>query len=365
MIKIATVLGARPQFVKAAVLSRAFLEIPQIEEFIIHTGQHYDPGMSEVFFQEMDIPKPRYHLEINKDGIGERQSATGVLGKTLQALSQVLEQEKPQWVLVYGDTDSTLAGALAANKSRIPLIHVEAGLRSYNELMPEEINRVLTDRMSRLLFCPTERAVRNLQEEGFERRPVGIFRCGDLMQDAAIHYAKKAKSPLQIKLPDKFILCTLHRFENTSDPVILKRLFQALNHLAERMPILMPLHPGTRKRLLENACNLAQSPIRFIEPVGYLEMVYLLQHCHFVMTDSGGLQKEAYFFKKMCLTLREETEWVELVENKCNILVGSEADKIIASASALWQSPATDFPQGLYGQGTAGAEIASIILKNS
>ena len=366
MIKIATVVGARPQFVKAAVLSRAFREFPQADEFIIHTGQHHDTSMSEVFFQEMEIPKARYNLGINKENmeVGE-QTPAFVLGKTVQEISRVLSREKPRWVLVYGDTDSTLAGALAAAKSGIPLIHVEAGLRSYNRLMPEELNRVLTDRMSDLLFCPTDRAVRNLQEEGFGHTSSKIFRCGDPMQDAALYYAKKAKPIVDVILPDNFILCTIHRKENTSNPTVLRQIFQALEQIAVSMPVVMPLHPGTRKRLLENGYDFARSPICFIEPVGYFEMIYLLQHSRFVMTDSGGVQKEAYFFGKMCLTLREETEWTELVDNHCNILVGREMKKITEAAAELWKESGKTFVQGLYGKGEAGREIARIILQNS
>lgn len=366
MIKIATVVGARPQFVKAAVLSRVFREFPETDEFIIHTGQHHDASMSEVFFREMEIPQARYNLGINKEAmrVGE-QSPAFVLGKTVQEISRVLLQEKPRWVLVYGDTDSTLAGALAAAKNGIPLIHVEAGLRSYNDLMPEELNRVLTDRMSKLLFCPTDRAVRNLQEEGLGHTSARIFRCGDPMQDAALYYAKKSKPIVDVILPDDFILCTIHRNENTSEPTILRQIFQALEQIAVSMPVVMPLHPGTRKRLLENGYDFSRSPIRFIEPVGYFEMIYLLQHSRFVMTDSGGVQKEAYFFGKMCLTLREETEWTELVDNHCNILAGRETEKITESAAKLWNEPCRSFVPGLYGKGDAGREIARIIIQNS
>ncbi|MCM1532326.1 MAG: UDP-N-acetylglucosamine 2-epimerase (non-hydrolyzing) [Bacteroides sp.] len=365
-IKIATVVGARPQFVKAAALSRAFAGQPGIEEFIIHTGQHYDDAMSEVFFRELEIPSARYHLGISKETMpeGERNAAS-VLGKTVQEIARVLEREKPRWVLVYGDTDSTLTGALAAAKCGIELIHVEAGLRSYNDRMPEELNRVLADRMSRLLFCPTDRAVKNLQKEGFDRLSARIFRVGDLMQDAAVFYSPKAKPIPDIKECNNFVLCTIHRIENTSNPTVLNRIFQALDRVAERMPLVMPLHPGTRKRLQDNGYGFDRSNIRFIEPVGYLEMVFLLQHCHFVMTDSGGVQKEAYFFGKMCLTLREETEWTELVENRCNILVGSDVDKITETAGTVWESDTRNFVPGLYGQGNTGAEIARIILQNS
>lgn len=366
MIKIATVVGARPQFIKAATLSRTFLNHPEIEESIIHTGQHYDASMSDVFFQELDIPEARYNLGVNKESIGEGAcSSAFVLGKTVQDISRVLAKEKPRWVLVYGDTDSTLAGALAAAKDRIPLIHVEAGLRSYNSRMPEELNRVLTDRMSELLFCPTDRAVRNLHEEGFGSTGSKIFRSGDLMQDAALYYANKSKPILDINLPDEFILCTIHRIENTSDPTVLHQIFQSLDQIAAQMPVVMPLHPGTRKRLQESGYDISGSSVRFINPVGYLEMVFLLQHCRFVMTDSGGIQKEAYFFEKMCITLREETEWMELVENHCNILAGSDPEKITETAFRLWKSGNGNFVPGLYGKGEAGEEITRTILQNS
>lgn len=363
MIKIATVVGARPQFVKAAVLSRAFSKHPEIEEVIIHTGQHYDAVMSDVFFDELDIPRARYRLAMRKEDVAE--SPARALGRTVQDLAQVFEKERPSWVLVYGDTDSTLAGALAAAKDNIPLIHVEAGLRSHNARMPEELNRVLADRMSRLLFCPTDQAVRNLEAEGYGRLSNRIFRSGDLMQDAAGYYANRSKPIPKVTIPEKFVLCTLHRNENISDNTILDRLFKALEQTATRMPVVMPLHPGTRKRLSGNGYDISRSPIRFIDPVGYLEMVFLLQNCRFVMTDSGGLQKEAYFFGKMCLTLREETEWVELVHHHCNILAGSDTEKITSTALELWNQDRIAFAPGLYGNGHAGEEMAEIILKNS
>lgn len=364
MIKIATVVGARPQFVKAAALSRAFLQHKEIEEFIIHTGQHYDEAMSDVFFSELEIPRPRYNLGINKEA-DTGLSPSERLGKAIEGIAKVLEKEKPQWVLIYGDTDSTLAGALAAAKSHIPLIHVEAGLRSYNEQMPEELNRVLSDRMSKLLFCPSDQAIENLKKEGFGNLSKRIFRCGDLMQDAAFLYENKAKQPLNIKLPNNFILCTIHRVENTSNPTILKRIFSALDTIAESMPLIIPLHPGTRERLGGINYGFASSKIHFIEPVSYLEMVFLLKNCRFVMTDSGGVQKEAYFFRKMCLTLREETEWTELVENKCNILTGTDPEKIIRTATSLLKTKDYPFLTGLYGNGDAAQTMVRIILQNS
>lgn len=375
MIRIATIVGARPQFVKAAVLSRAFAACPEMEEFLIHTGQHYDYGMSEVFFEEMEIPHPRYNLGINAQSKAGESHAS-LLGDMLIGIDAVLRQEKPDWVLVYGDTDSTLAGALAANKNGIPLVHVEAGLRSFNTAMPEENNRVLTDHLASLLFCPTEQAVRNLERENIGAWSRKVFRTGDVMLDAALYYGNRADSGrsgsshreegvLPLPLPERFVLCTMHRNENTGNMAVLKELLGALEEVSLSMPLLMPLHPGTRQRMISVGFDFEKTHIRFCEPVSYLRMLQLLRSCAFVMTDSGGLQKEACFFGKYCLTLREETEWVELVEKGFNTLVGHRKEMITGQALRLWKEHPPVFQTDLYGNGHTGEDIVRIIRENS
>lgn len=375
MIRIATIVGARPQFVKAAVLSRVFAACPDMEEFLVHTGQHYDYGMSEVFFEEMEIPHPRYNLGINAQSKA-RESHAALLGDMLIGIDAVLRQEKPDWVLVYGDTDSTLAGALAANKNGIPLVHVEAGLRSFNTAMPEENNRVLTDHLAALLFCPTEQAVRNLERENIAAWGRKVFRTGDVMLDAALYYGNRVDSRhsdsghrgegvLPLPLPERFVLCTMHRNENTWNQVVLKEMLEALEEVSLSMPLLMPLHPGTRQRMTSVGFDFEKTHIRFCEPVSYLSMLQLLRSCTFVMTDSGGVQKEACFFGKYCLTLREETEWVELVENGFNTLVGHRKEMITGQALRLWKEQPPVFQTDLYGNGHTGEDIVRIIRENS
>ena len=354
MKKIITIVGARPQFVKAATLSRQF-QLLGIEELIIHTGQHFDANMSEVFFEEMEIPKPTYQLDIH----GLTHGA--MTGRMLEAIEEILIKEKPDGVLVYGDTNSTLAGALAASKLHIPLIHVEAGLRSYNMEMPEEINRILTDRISNVLFCPTDTAVNNLKREGFDNFPIKIIKNGDVMQDAAIYYAAKAeqKSDIlnQIKLP-KFILATIHRQENTDSPENLRNIISGLNEINRQIPVVVPIHPRTRNILAQQ--NIVPE-FKLIDPVGYFDMIMLLKSCELVITDSGGVQKEAFFFGKYCITLREQTEWVELVENGFNLLVGSNSEKLI-TAFEFFKTKQSDFSIDLYGKGQAAEKAAKEIL---
>jgi len=353
-MKIVTIIGARPQFIKAAVISRLFLKGNDIQEFIIHTGQHYDENMSHVFFEEMDIPKPTYNLDIN----GLTHGA--MTGQMLIKIEAILVLEKPDMVLVYGDTNSTLAGALAAKKIHIPVIHVEAGLRSFNMQMPEEINRILTDRISDLLFCPTEEAVLNLKKEGYLNTPAKIILSGDVMQDAAMFYSQKARKP-NVKLPSIFSLCTLHRAENTDDSTILSNVFRALEDISNKdTPIVFPLHPRTKTKLNELHYDFQNSSIHFIAPVGYLEMIYLLKNSTCVMTDSGGLQKEAYFFKKKCITLRNETEWVELVTHGFNWLTGTDYNKILETYSLIKEKK-IDFNVYLFGNGKAGETIVNNI----
>ena len=355
MRKIITVVGARPQFIKAATLSRQF-KLLGIEEKIIHTGQHFDANMSEIFFDEMEIPKPAYQLDIHGVSHG------AMTGRMLEGIEKILMTEKPDGVLVYGDTNSTLAGALAAAKLHIPVIHVEAGLRSFNMDMPEEINRILTDRISNALFCPTDTAVSNLMREGFDNMPVQIIKNGDVMQDAAMYYADKAqlKSDIIRKAGlNKFVLATIHRQENTDNPENLKNIIEGLNAIHKEIPVVVPMHPRTRNILAQNY----QLPdFTIIDPVGYFDMIMLLKSCEMVITDSGGVQKEAFFFAKHCITLREQTEWVELVDKGFNLLVGSDIDKL-RDAFDFFRNKQSDFSIDLYGNGKAAEMAAAEIFE--
>ena len=363
MIKILTILGARPQFIKAGSISREIAKYKEIEEIIVHTGQHYDANMSDIFFDEMQIPKPNYFL-----GIGGK-SHGAMTGQMIEKIEEVALKEKPDWIMVYGDTNSTLAGAIVASKLHIKLAHIEAGLRSFNMKMPEEVNRILTDRVSNILFCPTDTAMKNLKAEGFPftlttNHQQLITNVGDVMQDGAMFYKSLAKIPEAVSSlwslvssedskkqnlqtinqkpkTKNYILCTIHRAENTDDEIRLKSIFEALNEIAKEKQIILPLHPRTKK-LLENLQTknqkLLTKNLTIIDPVGYLEMVWLIDNCDLVMTDSGGLQKEAYFFEKQCITLRDETEWVELVECGANRLVGADKEKIVSSYQLLVSS---------------------------
>lgn len=351
-LKIVTVVGARPQFIKAATVSRIFAR-HGVNEVLVHTGQHYDTAMSDIFFAQMDIPKPSYHLGI---GGGRHGMMTG---RQLEKVEDVLLAEEPDWVLVYGDTNSTLAGALAAAKLHIRVAHVEAGLRSFNRRMPEEINRILTDHVSTLLFAPTEAAVRNLESEGFGKEC--IRRVGDVMLDATMLYKTKAQKPewfdsLGIKVGE-FVLCTIHRAENTDDPTRLRRILEGLG--ASGLPVVLPLHPRTRQALDVMHVSLPIN-VRLVSPVGYLEMTWLEMQCHVIATDSGGVQKEAYFHGKPCVTLRSETEWLELVEVGANTLAGCD----VALIAAALQQPPQIVPAepSLYGDGNAAALIIEAIL---
>ncbi len=344
MKKIVTILGARPQFVKAAVLSRVVLEQQQIEEVIVHTGQHFDANMSAVFFKEMEIPKPTYNLNINGLGHG------AMTGQMLEKIEEVLLKEKPDGVVVFGDTNSTLAGALAARKLQIKVIHIEAGLRSFNMGMPEEVNRIMTDRISDLLLCPTDSAIKNLSKEGFENLPIQIEKSGDIMKDAVEYYSsfseEKSNIIKDLKLTSGgFVLATIHRQENTDDLKKLESIFDGLLQIHQNKKVVLPIHPRT-KSILEKH-NL-KYPFIMIPPVGYFDMLELLKNCNSVVTDSGGLQKEAFFNKKYCVIAREETEWVELVENGFASVVGSNSVEIY-KAFVECQRSNINFSMNLYG----------------
>lgn len=350
---VMTVVGARPQFVKAATVSRAMAALGRGCEIIVHTGQHYDVSMSDVFFEELEIPHPHHNLGI---GSGSHGAMTG---RQLEAIEGVIKRERPDLVLVYGDTNSTLAGALAAAKLNIPVAHVEAGLRSFNRRMPEEINRILTDHISSLLFAPTSTAVRNLAREGIADERVS--HAGDVMYDATMFYRSRARKPawfddLNLALQD-FVLCTIHRAENTDDRSRLRGILAGLGK-AER-PVVLPLHPRTRTVIESNAISVPAN-VCLADPVGYLEMTWLEMNCAVIATDSGGVQKEAYFHRKHCVTLRDETEWVELIESGANVLAGSDPEKIEHAIrdcrSRPWSATADE-----YGDGAAAGRIARAV----
>ncbi len=362
-MKILTVVGARPQFIKAAVVSRAFktynMTSPkeEITEVIVHTGQHFDENMSKVFFDQLNIPHPDYNLEINSLSHG------AMTGRMLEEIEKVLLTENPDWVLVYGDTNSTLAGALAAKKLKIKVAHVEAGLRSFNMDMPEEINRIMTDRISDILFCPTNTAIENLANEGYDNLDITSVYCGDVMNDAAIYYRKNAIKPKEINFDSDFILCTCHRQENTDRKENLISIFDALGEISKSKRIILPLHPRTSKKLQDHHI-VPNRNIYIIDPLGYLEMIWLLSHCDMVITDSGGLQKEAFFFSKPCITIREETEWLELVSKGVNFLVGSDYQKILEAFEKL-KIASIKFDMDLYGTGNAGDNIVQELVNFS
>jgi UDP-GlcNAc3NAcA epimerase len=360
-MKIATIVGARPQFIKAAVVSRAFQITKELDEVMIHTGQHYDENMSEVFFQELDMARPRYNLGI---GSGPHGFQTG---RMLEAIEGVLLVENPEWVVVYGDTNSTLAGALAAVKLQIPVAHIEAGLRSFDRRMPEEINRVVADHSSDLLFSPTETALKNLRQEGLP--DFGIHLVGDVMYDAAIYYGSKAEAQSQIleKLDlatKEYILATLHRAENTDHAECLRTILGGLSQIANDLPVVLPLHPRTRKILTDQGIiGELSHRILLIDPLGYMDMMMLEKNARLVATDSGGVQKEAYFHSVPCVTFRENTEWVELVNLGWNRLARPMDTAAVISGlrDALHSTPGPrDNP---YGDGHAAERIAQILLK--
>ena len=383
MKKLVTIIGARPQIIKAAALNRAIQSKfqGQLTEVLVHTGQHYDHGMSDVFFEEMGIPKADYNLGI---GSGSHGAQTG---KMLDAIESVINDEKPDALVIYGDTNSTLAGALAAAKIHVPVIHIEAGLRSFNKRMPEEVNRITADHTSTLLYSPTKAGLKSLAAEGFksldEAKQVGkadidnpyVFHCGDLMYDNTLHYSEIAESKVQLFSEneikkDNYILATIHRPQNTDDPETLIGILNALNEISLQgnLQVVLPLHPRTKHAIstLEDprldAMN-ASGDFKIIDPVGFLEMVLLEKHSSIVMTDSGGVQKEAFFVQKPCVILRPETEWVEIVESGCAILAGSDPQQIKAGFNHFKDNPPSDYPP-IFGDGKAAEFICDSIIEH-
>ncbi|GAB6173053.1 UDP-N-acetylglucosamine 2-epimerase (non-hydrolyzing) [Paradesulfitobacterium aromaticivorans] len=353
-MKILTVVGARPQFIKAAPVSRLLRQ--HCHEILVHTGQHYDANMSDVFFRELEIPRPDYQLGV---GSGSHGAQTGAI---LEKIEQVIIEESPTAVLVYGDTNSTLAGALAAAKLHVPVLHMEAGLRSFNRLMPEEINRVLTDHISEMLFGPTDTAVANLEAEGIRER---VYQIGDVMYDAFLFNAELAQrnSGILHKLgldAKGYLLCTIHRAENTDNIKRLSAILSAITQSAQ--PVVLPLHPRTRKIIGENNLQaFIGKNVTITDPVGYLDMISLEQNALKILTDSGGVQKEAYFAEVPCITLRDETEWVETVAVGWNTLAGADTAKIIRAVEKF--TPPPERP-GVFGAGNAAALFVDAVLKH-
>ncbi|MDR2475299.1 MAG: UDP-N-acetylglucosamine 2-epimerase (non-hydrolyzing) [Bacteroidales bacterium] len=363
-MKIVTIVGARPQFIKAAMISKAIADYNRqygnrITEMLLHTGQHYDADMSSVFFKEMNIPMPTFQLDCQGDTHGK------MTGNMLIAIEKVILDTCPDFVLVYGDTNSTLAGALAAVKQHVPVAHVEAGLRSFNKKMPEEINRIVTDHISSQLFCPTSEAAKNLRNEGISEN---VHHCGDVMYDAAIFFGKLAEKTstalqqMDVK-PKSYYLATVHRAENTDNRKNLADIFSTFNQLAcKDHPVVLPLHPRTRKMLEEfDLLSLIyQNPyLRMIPPVGFLDIIMLEKNAAIILTDSGGIQKEACFYQTPCITLREETEWVETVASGWNRLAGHNRKAIVRCASSAFSG---NFIEE-YGQGDAAQKIIAELCR--
>lgn len=383
-MKIVTIVGARPQFIKAAAVGRAIQAYNRrhpsslIQEILVHTGQHYDYLMDRVFFEELELPKPDYHLGV---GSGSHARQTGMMLERIEAL---LLKEKPGVVVVYGDTNSTLAGALAAAKLRIPVAHVEAGLRSYIRKMPEEVNRLLTDHLSTFLLCPTRQAIRNLTREGIKDGNKRLVKnVGDVMYDSILYYSKLAEKKstilhdLNLVIPHslpvrqagairnpQYYLATLHRAENTDDPKRLESILRALDEIGKDTPVIFPLHPRTKKMMKIYRLLRVSKRIRWIDPVSYLDMLTLEKNARGILTDSGGVQKEAYWFKVPCLTLREETEWMETIQSGWNVLVGSEAKRIVEEVGLRRAKRLPRRGTGLFGDGRAGWKIVQILVRH-
>lgn len=377
MKKLLTIIGARPQIIKSAAISRAIRAhySSKIREIIVHTGQHYDERMSAIFFEELQIPKPDYNLQVGSGKHGEQTA------KMITGVEEILEKEKPDYLIIYGDTNSTLAAALAASKIHVPIVHIEAGLRSYNKKMPEEINRILSDHVSTYLFPPTETGYGNLVKEGFKTNQLppftmdtpGIFNVGDVMYDNTLYFVEVAEKKSSIladhQLTKKnFVLATLHRNTNTDDATALNSIFRAFEEIATvyNIIIVLPLHPRTRKQmevLLEPELTrkIESNPrILLLPPVSFLEMVQLERHARVVLTDSGGVQKEAYFLKTPCIIMRSETEWVEIVENGAAILSGASTEQIVAAYAHFENRPDITY-KNIYGDGSAAEKILEIL----
>lgn len=363
-MKLLTVVGARPQFVKAATLSRAIARNnaargAAIEERIVHTGQHYDVNMSDVFFRELAIPEPAHHLGVGSGSHGWQT------GRMLEGLEKILLDERPDMTLVYGDTNSTLAGALAAAKLHVPVAHVEAGLRSFNRRMPEEVNRVLADHLSDQLFCPTDHSVANLAREGIVE---GVFKVGDIMFDSVLHYrARIERHPGALAAhalsPKGYYLATVHRAENTDSARNLRGIFAAFGEIQRRNPVIVALHPRTRQFLQTHQVGVPAG-VRLLEPLSYFEMIELELNARIILTDSGGVQKEAFFAGTPCLTLREETEWVETTALNANILCGASPERIVAALERFEEgSVVPDFAASPYGTGNAAEKIVDALLQ--
>lgn len=376
-MKLLTIIGARPQFIKAAALSRTILSYfkDEITEYILHTGQHYDPNMSDIFFEELNIPKPHFHFNFNNTTTKETHN------QLVDEIRKVIQQLHPDMVLVYGDTNSTLAGAEAAHLEQVPLAHVEAGLRSYNDQMPEEHNRVQTDQWSQLLFAPTETAISNLTKEGIvnaknthdSQFPRLVVQCGDIMYDNSLYFAELSESrkeilkELRVK-ENQYVLATIHRNFNTDNLVRLISIFDALSEISKEIPVLLPLHPRTLKSIvnefeeemldkMEDASNLI-----IIEPLSFLEITFLEQHAKMIITDSGGVQKEAFFFKKPSLILRPETEWVEIVNSGAALLVDADPERIMEAFHRFSEHPPQKFPP-IFGEGDSAHLILETMLQ--
>ena len=353
MLKILTIIGARPQFIKAASVSRIFAQTEGAEEVLVHTGQHFDANMSDIFFGQLKIPTPAYSLGIHGGGHGE------MTGRMLMAMEQIIRDEQPDGVLVYGDTNSTLAGALAAAKLDTPVIHVEAGLRSFNRRMPEEVNRVLTDHVSSVLFTPTQLATENLRREGIEAGRV--VQVGDVMYDAALVFREFMPTMAEVaqnhdlQVAQDFVLTTIHRQENTDDAARLEAILEGLGKVVETMQVILPLHPRTRQRIEHFGLSALLSPITTTEPLGFLEIMRLQVSAQLIVTDSGGVQKEAFFHGKPCVTLRDETEWVELVEGGWNKIAPPLETDIADTVLAAIGTKGADIAP--YGRGDAAKRV--------
>lgn len=359
MLRILTVVGARPQFIKAAAVSRAIAArgAGDVSESILHTGQHFDANMSDVFFTELGIPVPKYNLGISGGTHG------AMTGRMMEGIESIIARDKPDWLLIYGDTNSTLAGAIAAAKLHIPIAHVEAGLRSFNMRMPEEINRILSDRISSLLFCPTQTAEANLRAEGLVE---GVHNVGDVMYDVALHYKAQAaaQSDVLSRLgvePQGFVLSTCHRAENTDDPVRLRDILTALSEVSGALPVVLPLHPRTRKIISDRDLAHLLEGLILTDPLPFLDMVALEQAAALIVTDSGGVQKEAFFYGVPCVTMRDETEWVETVDLGWNVIAGAGREAIVHAARAFLAHPPQKTHDAPYGQGHAAIRIVETL----